>query len=170
MHRPASCNWPSLTNEIFSLTPVDMKINCWHKGLAFYYARILDLWPCESTILVHYNDEIMDAMASQTTSLTIVYLIVYSGADQTKHQSSASLAFVRGTHRGPVNSPYKWPVTRTRFSFDDVIIFDIWTCTVVQEIADNAKYGHNLLGQCWLYPHLWPLLLTWFNFNPSMDN
>ena len=35
-------------------------------------------------------------MASQITSLTIVYLTVYLGADQRKHQSSASLAFVRG--------------------------------------------------------------------------
>ena len=42
----------------------------------------------------------------------IVYSTVYSDADQRKHQSSASLAFVRGIHRGPVNSPHKWPVTR----------------------------------------------------------
>ena len=35
-------------------------------------------------------------MASQITSLAIVYLTVYSGADQRKHQCSASLAFVRG--------------------------------------------------------------------------
>ena len=37
-----------------------------------------------------------------------------------KYQSSASLAFVRGNHRRPVNSPHKWPVTRRMFSFDDV--------------------------------------------------
>ena len=43
----------------------------------------------------HYNDVIMGALASQITSLTIVYSTVYSGADQRKHQSSASLAFVR---------------------------------------------------------------------------
>ena len=49
----------------------------------------------------------MDAMAYQITNLTIVYSTVYSGADQRKHQNSASLAFVRGIHR--------WP-------FDDVII------------------------------------------------
>ena len=35
----------------------------------------------------------MGAMASQITSLTIVYATVYLGADQRKHQSSASLAF-----------------------------------------------------------------------------
>ena len=47
----------------------------------------------------HYNDDIMTTMASQITSLTVVYSIVYSFADQRKHQSSASLAFVRGLHR-----------------------------------------------------------------------
>ena len=69
----------------------------------------------------HYHDVIMGAMASQITSLMIIYPIVYSDADQRKHQSSASLVFVRGIHRGPVNSPHKWPVTRKMFPFDDVI-------------------------------------------------
>ena len=47
----------------------------------------------------------MDTMASQITSRTIVYPTVYSGADQRKHQSSASLAFVWGIHRCVGNSP-----------------------------------------------------------------
>ena len=50
---------------------------------------------------------------------------VYSGADQRKHQSSASLAFVRGIHRSPVNSPHKRPVRRNMFPFDDVIILKV---------------------------------------------
>ena len=64
----------------------------------------------------------MGAIASLITSLTIVYPTIYSGTDQSKHQSSASLAFVWGIHRGPVNSPHKWPVTRKMFPFDDVIM------------------------------------------------
>ena len=52
----------------------------------------------------------MGAIASQITSLTIVYSTVYSDADQRKHQSSA------------VNSPHKLPVTRKKFPFDDVIM------------------------------------------------
>ena len=64
----------------------------------------------------------MDAIASQITSFTIVYSTVYSDADQRKHQSSASLAFVRGIYRWPVNSPHKWPITRKIFPFDDVIM------------------------------------------------
>ena len=69
-------------------------------------------------VIWHYNDVTMSTIyiASQITSLTIVYSSVYSSADQRKHQSSASLAFVRGIHRGPVNSPHKWPVTRKNVS------------------------------------------------------
>ena len=76
----------------------------------------------------HCNDAIMSAMASQITGVSIVYSTVCSGEDQGKHRSSASLAFVRGIHRwpvnspSPVNSPHKWPVTRKMFPFDDVIM------------------------------------------------
>ena len=69
---------------------------------------------------------IMGAVVSQITSLTTVYSTVYSDADQRKHRSSASLAFVRGIHRGPMNSPHKWPVTRKMFPFDDVIMVEVW--------------------------------------------
>ena len=65
----------------------------------------------------------MDAMASQITSLTIVYSTVYWGADQGKHLSSASLGFVRGIHRWRVNSPHKGPETQKMVPFDDVIMF-----------------------------------------------
>ena len=64
----------------------------------------------------------MGTTASQITSLTIVYSTVYSGTDQRKHQSSASLAFVRGIHRRPVNSPHKGPVMRKMFPSDDIIM------------------------------------------------
>ena len=74
----------------------------------------------------YYSDVIMGSIASQITSLTIVCSSVNSGADQKKHQSSASLAFVRGNHRRPVNSPHKGSVTRKLFPFDDVIIHCIW--------------------------------------------
>ena len=100
--------------------------------LWLYYCQLLvdtcDLFTCTlqgcsiGTGTIHYNDVIMSAMASQITSLTSVYRTVFSGADQRKHQSSASLAFVRGIHRWPVNSPHKWPVTRKMVPFDDVIM------------------------------------------------
>ena len=61
-------------------------------------------------------------MTSKITSLTIVYSTVYSGINQTKYQSFASLAF----HRWPVNSPHKGPVTRKIFPFGDVIILQVF--------------------------------------------
>ena len=73
-------------------------------------------------IVSYYTDVIMSAMASQITSLASVYSAVSSGVDQRKHQSSASLVFVRGIHQEPVNSPHKVPVTRKMFPFDDVIM------------------------------------------------
>ena len=71
----------------------------------------------------HYNHVTMTAMASQITSVSSVCSTVGSGVDQNKHQSSSSLAFVRGIHRWPVNSPRKRPVTRKMFPFDDVIMY-----------------------------------------------
>ena len=82
----------------------------------------------------------MGGMTSQITSLAIVYSTVYSGADQRKHQSPASLAFVRGIPRGPVISPHKWPVTRKLLPFDDVImISQCWHRPML-------PYGVTMLG------------------------
>ena len=77
-------------------------------------------WPFIRECTGHHCDVIMGAMTSQITSRTIVYSTAYSGADKRKHQSSASLAFVKGIHRWPVNSLHKWPVTRKMFPSDDV--------------------------------------------------
>ena len=74
-------------------------------------------WTIANILATHYDAFIMGAIASQITSLTIVY-----STDQSKHQSSALLAFVWGIHRGPVNSPHKWPISRKMFPFDDVIM------------------------------------------------
>ena len=94
--------------------------------------RLLYLIPFLQKSVEHYDDVIMTMLASQITSLTVVYSIVYSGVNQRKPQSSASLAFVREIYRGPVNFPHKWPVTRKMFPFDDVIM-NQWqmetTCT-----------------------------------------
>ena len=83
----------------------------------------------------------MTTIASQITSLAIVYSIVYSGADQRKHQSFASLAFVRGIHRWPVNSPRKWPVTRKMFPFDDVIMTMVRHHIITYTNADSLSIG-----------------------------
>ena len=75
----------------------------------------------------HYSDVIMSTMASQITVVSVVYSTDGSGEYQRNHLSSASLAFVRGIHRWPVNSPHKRPVTRKMFPFDDVIMSKMGT-------------------------------------------
>ena len=130
-----------------------------------------------SILPFHYDDVTMMAIASPITSHTIVYSAVYSGAHQRKHQSSASLAFVWGIHRGPVNSPHKWPVTREMFPFDDVIMrtairpskhtHDRQTSTrtrasVHTHIHTQTQQHNKRLTQE-------PLLLIWINFNRIMD-
>ena len=94
------------------------ELNMW----VIHLSQYLCIWFALYCAFEHYCEVIMGAMTSQITSLTIVYSIVHSVADQRKHQSSASLAFVQGIHRWPVNSPHKWPVTRKMFPLDDVIM------------------------------------------------
>ena len=84
---------------------------------------------------------------SQITSFTIVYSTLYSGTDQRKHQSSASLAIVRWL----VNSPHKWPVTREMFPFDDVFMCNIgkvlyhnWpSCSGVASFCSISTYNET---------------------------
>ena len=103
----------------------------------------------------------MSAMASQITCVTFVYSTICLCAYQRKHQSSASLAFVRGIHRWSVNSPHKGSVTRKRFPFDDVIIewvkypilhaktklflVDLWAttpnCFMINSIGTNLRFS-----------------------------
>ena len=100
-------------------------------------------------------------MASQITSLTIVQTLT----DERKQQSSASLAFVRGIHQWPMNSPHKWPVTRKMFLFDDVImnihqgaLWGLWLrgfgdITLGKSIANVTKYEqiHFMDDNNWTY-------------------
>ena len=112
---------PALDTYIWCQTSVHAPRKTWFIGRCFLQ-RSKDL-------VCHYNDVIMSAMASQITSLTIVYSIVNSNADQRKHQSSASLAFFAG------NSPVigKFPTQRARnaemFSFDDVTMWQMVAAT-----------------------------------------
>ena len=72
-------------------------------------------------------------------------------ADQRKHQSSASLAFVRGIHRRPVNSPHKGPVTRKTFPFDDVIMKEVNPRLAKRPLKTNGRLANlkitSLVGQ-----------------------
>ena len=111
--------------------------------------------PSSGNWLTHYNDVIISAMASQITSLKIAYSTVYSGTDQRKHQSSTSLAFMRGIHRSG-------PVTRKMFPFDGVIMLtkdvriDVWIPVDVEGmgmVRCNQYQGVRLLGQVYCSLH-----------------
>ena len=122
--------WHTTMSITSNLTPVFRLVSYTYLYLMSLLEKYISAysyaWPeskrYRPRVLYHYSDVIMGEMASQVTSLTIVYSIVYSGVDQRKHQSSASLAFVRGIHRWPVNPPHKGPVTRNMLPFDDVIM------------------------------------------------
>ena len=122
----------------------------------------------------HYSDVIMNAMASQYAGSSIVSSTAYSGADQRKHQSSASLAFVRGIHRSPADSPHKGPITRKMFPFEDVIMsaptwskiygyrnicrfYDLRLFYIGNAADDLATYGAST-STAWY-------LLTYFSWN-----
>ena len=120
----------------------------------------------EKHLQQHYSDVIMSMMASQITSLTTVYTSVNSGTDQRKHQSSTSLAFVRGIHRWPVNSPHKGPVTQKMFPFHDVIIkkykervkdglHDVYTTQIpyqlMRTVQTQRMHQYRMLGPSYLH-------------------
>ena len=84
------------------------------------YVKLTDQLLYKTSYPKHYNGIIMSAMGSQIIHISNVCSTVCSDADQRKHQSSMSLAFVRG--RVLVDSPHKWPVTWKMFPFNDLIM------------------------------------------------
>ena len=134
-------------------------------GLSAYSSQKCDIFPqmgIDGPMYkwIHYDDVIMSEIASQITSLTIVYSTVLSGADQSKHQSSASLAFVWEIHRWPVNFPHKWPVTRKIFPFDDVIM--PWPMDIRLVILAIIEYAATFMHAVCFYPVLLRLGNGWW--------
>ena len=105
-------------------------INSSKPWLIFLFGRIQQkIQLCIEKPTQHNSEVKMSMMASQITSVSIVYSAVYSGADQRKYQSSTPLAFVRGIHRWSVNSPHKGPATRKMFPFHNIIMArELWPC------------------------------------------
>ena len=90
----------------------------------------------------YYSDVIMGMMASR---LSIVYSTIYSGADQRKHQSSTLLAFVKGIHLWPVNSPHKGPVTWKIFH---LMTSSCWALNI--QISQHLMIFTHQKVHCWL--------------------
>ena len=96
-------------------------------------------------------------MASPITGVSIVCSTVCSGTDQRKHQRSASLAFVRGIHRWPMNSPHRGPVTRKMFQFEDVIMILTWLI-----VSKDCRPG------LWFSIKKWKLSICFPRFEPNL--
>ena len=99
----------------------------------------------------HYSDVIMSSMAFQITSVSIACSTICLGADQRKHQSSALLAFVRGIHGWPVDSPNKGPVTRKMLPFDDVLMKCYWTLGDFDAIKTTFMLWYGQDHWCYLW-------------------
>ena len=105
----------SWLRDLITMENLSRYLACWFPG-SFHHQS-----SCSNDI-GHYNDVILSAVASQITNVSIVCSTVGSDADKRKHQSFASLAFVRGIYRWTVNSLHKRPVTRNFCQFSDVIM------------------------------------------------
>ena len=120
----------SYKEHIFHLFPPHLKTNSWmiwHHHPHPHLDKPKDTTATRitgslsaTTLQWHHNER--DGVSNKIICVLIVYSTVWSGPDQRKHQSSASLAFVRGIHRWPVNSLNEGPVTRNIFPFHDVIL------------------------------------------------
>ena len=87
----------------------------------------------------HCIDIIMTTVASQITSLTVVYSIAYSDADQRKNRSSASLAIVRRIHRDRWNPHTKGPEYSGKLSH---LMTSSWQENLPR-MANSASWVHR---------------------------
>ena len=156
-----------ITHNRYFICSISHKMITQFRCALFCYAYTCFQW-------IHYNYAIMGVIASQITSLTSVYSTVCLGVDQRKHQSSASLALLRGIHRGPVNSPHKWPVTRKMLPFEDVIMS--WEDSGMYQVEESNAFVRileNLYYQITIFHALWLVVLAPFGavdwpLNPCM--
>ena len=120
--RENDLNFQMISKLNSSLTPA------WKLSNSWYNSQNALPWPIHALLASvwilswHYSDVIMSAIASQITGVSIICLTFSSGADQRKHQSSTSVAFVRRIHLWSVDSPHKSPVTQKMFLFDGVFM------------------------------------------------
>ena len=132
----------------------------------------------------HYDDVIMTTIASQITSLTVVYSTVYSDAVQSKHQSSASLDFVWGIHRdrwiprtkGQLRGKcVHWWRHHVVFNPPLRLCFQRWRCAIPCRFNNDCNFPHQVIhpwrwynhkqamGSAWSSQTTPPFLLGWHN-------
>ena len=105
---------------------------------------------CIAEEALHYYDVIMTTIASQITSLTVVYSTVYSEGRSKKTLKLRVTGLCVGNSPGPVNSPHKGPVTRKMFPFDDVIMWysRVWKDKLlVYCFHGSSKWATNTIAK-----------------------
>ena len=143
---PEGQNWPRV------------KMQWYNVSQGYWYVKRYS-WVCQKAFKLHYND------------VTIVYSTGYSGAEQWKHQSSASLAFVGGIHRWQMNSTHIGTVTQAMFPFDDVIMSSMFNnflflipykpVTIIRKQSTAKKP--------WKITLIWKWVLHCASWGPSSD-
>ena len=130
-------------DDLVEFSPIPIK---------FWFIMATSRYNCDGESC-HYSDVIMRAMASQITGILMVYLTICSGADKRKHQSSASLAFVRISFGDRWIYPHKGPVTRKTFPFhfDEVTMLK-WATGAELETVNLTHWG--------LLTHIYVVKLT----------
>ena len=102
----------------------------------------------------HYSDVIMGTIASQITSLKIVYSTDPSDADQRKHQSSVSMAFVRGSHRGPAVGCFSQVGAARKWLFF-LVITSLRPSDAYMRRLSNHIASDNGLSPSWRQAIIW---------------
>ena len=136
--------------------------NCY---LSYQTFQILNLsW--DWTLQWHH----MSAVASQITGISTVCSSICSGADQRKHQSSVSLAFMRGIHWWPVDYPHRRPVTQKMFPFQDSIMNLKWRRLIVAAQSIIWKENHWQLYRCIFWKNMFDMFRSelWGNSHATL--
>ena len=147
----ASCNNRDKFGQLAHIrsTPTQC-FTSWHFCVCHHHA-VKQLW----YVTTHYNDVIMSAMASQITSLAIVYSSVYS------RRRSKKISKLRVTSLYVGNSPVT--VTRKMFPDDDVIMLWMrWLDKLHIHISSSWVGNYNV------NPWLWLFIYALISMNVSM--
>ena len=108
------------------------------------------IWLSQKTTTAEWDGEILQWRHNEQNCVSNqqrldCFSSVYSGDAQRKHQSSVSLAFVKGIHRWSVNSSHNGPVTRKMFPFDDTIMISHYI-----SYDQVITQWMTLVNSCWV--------------------
>ena len=93
---------------------------------------------CMDQVKTYYSDLTMSAMASQITSVSIVYSTVYSGADRRKHQRFHATGLCAG------NSPVMSKIPGTKGQRENLFHLMTSSCDIIAWITSNSTWAYSI--------------------------